>query len=51
MFYLEGVGLAIIKKQIEAMGGRSWAEAEGGVGNCLFFELSRYLEAEKANSG
>ncbi|MFW9992262.1 MAG: response regulator [Candidatus Odinarchaeota archaeon] len=43
-----GVGLAIVKKQIEAMGGRIWAEAEEGKGACFFFELPRYLNSELA---
>ncbi|MHA2297164.1 MAG: hybrid sensor histidine kinase/response regulator [Candidatus Hodarchaeales archaeon] len=42
-----GVGLAIVKKQIEAMGGRIWAEAEEGKGACFFFELPKSSTQQK----
>ena len=34
-----GVGLAIVRKAVERMGGRAWAEGELGRGATFFVEL------------
>lgn len=34
-----GVGLAIVRKAVQRMGGRAWAESEPGAGACFHLEL------------
>lgn len=40
-----GVGLAIVKKQIESLNGRIWVEAVEGEGATFYFELLKYTGA------
>jgi signal transduction histidine kinase len=34
-----GVGLAIVRKAMERMGGRAWAESEPGLGSTFYLEI------------
>jgi signal transduction histidine kinase len=36
-----GVGLAIVRKSMERMGGRAWAESELGRGATFFLEIPK----------
>lgn len=36
-----GIGLAIVRKAVERMGGRAWAESTPGGGACFFLQLPR----------
>lgn len=49
----QGLGLPICRQIVEAMGGRIWAEANGGQGATLAFDLTverAWLESEEASN-
>jgi len=41
-----GVGLAIVRKSMERMGGRAWAESELGRGATFYLEIPKSLEGD-----
>jgi light-regulated signal transduction histidine kinase (bacteriophytochrome) len=41
-----GVGLAIVRKSMERMGGRAWAESEPGQGATFYLEIPKSLEGD-----
>jgi signal transduction histidine kinase len=36
-----GIGLAIVRKAMERMGGRAWAESESGQGATVYLEIPK----------
>jgi PAS domain S-box-containing protein len=43
-----GLGLALVRRFCELMGGRAWAESEIGRGSTFYFEIPEHVEVEKA---
>lgn len=43
-----GVGLAIVRKAMERMGGRTWAESQPGEGACFYLEMPAALAVSEA---
>jgi len=41
-----GIGLAIVRKAMERMGGRAWAESQPGEGATFYLELPKVGPAE-----
>ena len=41
-----GVGLAIVRKSMERMGGRAWAESEPGQGATFYLEIPKSIEGD-----
>ena len=42
-----GIGLAIVRKAMERMGGRAWAESQPGQGATFYLEIPRHIEHEQ----
>ena len=41
-----GIGLAIVRKAMERMGGRAWAESEPGQGATFYLEIPKMTQSE-----